>query len=626
MMGRSDRCGSASGDRARLPRAAASQRDAGSCVPVRCARGPGRRAHRRARAGVRPTRGRPGRRPPRSGRQPPSRHGGGRPPRPSRPRRSSRRRVGRPRPSGGTPRPAPVRGPTRRRRTGWPRPLATATSLARLAQTREDRARRPGGRAGPGRGRRSWWRSRHDHRVGSGQRPGHGPWPADGWVLRHARRSPAGRVSPTRWTRWRRRRTGTTSGPARPSPRRSTRSRRRCCGTCGCWAAGRRTATPGSCGCWPAASRSPTPTSGCASWAEPRPGRRSTWAAWPRRGAGSVRPRPSRRSGRPWPGRPGATRGPTPTAAVHSRHAAVLGRSGRRRACRSAGPWAAGAAALLVAREVVRRADGGRPTRRCGSRRRLLGSAWARGRDGAGPGRRAAGRRPVGARAASTTPADLWRAEAAWWRRVERDGFALLRRPLTSSAPVIGCVAVLAADAWRVRAALEVAARGARRRPGRWRSSMPWRESLEPVRMQRVALVAPGDSLRDVLVEIAAAGPVELDVGRRARHRGRRRRLLQRIPAATGGSQPTLRPARARPGGRSPRPVGPTCSPARPSSRSGPRRAVVRDLVVGVTGWMPVAEVPAARRPAGAARRRRWSRCRPPAASTRRRCCTPGVG
>ena len=57
-------------------------------------------------------------------------------------------------------------------------------------------------------------------------------------------------------------------------------------------------------------------------------------------------------------------------------------------------------------------------------------------------------------------PADLWQAEAHWWTRVEREGYALLHRPISGPAPVIGSVVILAADAWRVRAALEVAARG----------------------------------------------------------------------------------------------------------------------------------------------------------------------
>ena len=55
---------------------------------------------------------------------------------------------------------------------------------------------------------------------------------------------------------------------------------------------------------------------------------------------------------------------------------------------------------------------------------------------------------------------DLWRGEAAWWDRVERDGFALLRGSGYDRKPVVGALAVLAVDAWRVRAALETAARG----------------------------------------------------------------------------------------------------------------------------------------------------------------------
>ena len=40
---------------------------------------------------------------------------------------------------------------------------------------------------------------------------------------------------------------------------------------------------------------------------------------------------------------------------------------------------------------------------------------------------------------------------------------------------------------------------------------MPWRESLSPVAMERVALVAPRESLRDLLVAVADSGTVEVD-------------------------------------------------------------------------------------------------------------------
>lgn len=55
--------------------------------------------------------------------------------------------------------------------------------------------------------------------------------------------------------------------------------------------------------------------------------------------------------------------------------------------------------------------------------------------------------------------ADLWQAEARWWSRVEHDGFVLARGATAGPQVLIGAVAMMAADAWRVRAALELAAR-----------------------------------------------------------------------------------------------------------------------------------------------------------------------
>jgi hypothetical protein len=56
-------------------------------------------------------------------------------------------------------------------------------------------------------------------------------------------------------------------------------------------------------------------------------------------------------------------------------------------------------------------------------------------------------------------PEDLWRASVGWWHRVEQDAFGLLRHAGFDRAPVVGAATLLAVDAWRVRAALEVAAR-----------------------------------------------------------------------------------------------------------------------------------------------------------------------
>ncbi len=59
------------------------------------------------------------------------------------------------------------------------------------------------------------------------------------------------------------------------------------------------------------------------------------------------------------------------------------------------------------------------------------------------------------------TEADgLWTAEARWWARVETEGLTMLGRGEFNRARTIGAVAVLAADAWRCRAALAVASRG----------------------------------------------------------------------------------------------------------------------------------------------------------------------
>ncbi len=120
--------------------------------------------------------------------------------------------------------------------------------------------------------------------------------------------------------------------------------------------------------------------------------------------------------------------------------------------------WAAGAAALLVARESLVR---GRPITPDMTRTvtPMLGTQWTTS-GGIRPFAESIPRHASWALDDVADVGQLWRAEAGWWARVERDGYALLRRPLTGPAPVLGSVAVLGTDAWRVRAALEIAARG----------------------------------------------------------------------------------------------------------------------------------------------------------------------
>lgn len=129
-------------------------------------------------------------------------------------------------------------------------------------------------------------------------------------------------------------------------------------------------------------------------------------------------------------------------------------------------PWAAGAAALICARLLLvdRTAP---PDRLVTLLRPLLGTAWSSA--GALEPRTSETLTPDGLRgilppaaaqalAGVGQTADLWRAEAALAVRVETDGFALLRAGLPGPDVVLGAMAVLAADAWRVRAALAAAA------------------------------------------------------------------------------------------------------------------------------------------------------------------------
>ena len=120
--------------------------------------------------------------------------------------------------------------------------------------------------------------------------------------------------------------------------------------------------------------------------------------------------------------------------------------------------WAAGAAALMVAREHL--LDRSRIAESAALiATPLLGTRWRATSTLQG----FAAQVPTDAQwpfEQVDDPGDLWRAETAWWMRVAADGFTLLRQPLTSADPVIGAVAVLGADAWLVRGALEVAARG----------------------------------------------------------------------------------------------------------------------------------------------------------------------
>ncbi len=128
-----------------------------------------------------------------------------------------------------------------------------------------------------------------------------------------------------------------------------------------------------------------------------------------------------------------------------------------------AAAWARGAAALLVISQAF--LAGTPPVGRVAERAAaLLGTGFVEAllRPGADL-RELSTRLPGDARwvlADVGGAEDLWRAEVAWWHRVEQDAFGLLRTPSYGPGCVPGAIGVLAADAWRVRAALGAAARG----------------------------------------------------------------------------------------------------------------------------------------------------------------------
>ncbi len=122
----------------------------------------------------------------------------------------------------------------------------------------------------------------------------------------------------------------------------------------------------------------------------------------------------------------------------------------------AARPWAAGAVALLLAAELF---VAGRGVDDELVRRVRLGRSWPQ----AGTLAELRGLLPragAWALAGVDDPADIWRAELAWWRRVAADAELMTRSRLDSSDVVIGAVALLAFDAMLLTVALAVAATG----------------------------------------------------------------------------------------------------------------------------------------------------------------------
>lgn len=115
---------------------------------------------------------------------------------------------------------------------------------------------------------------------------------------------------------------------------------------------------------------------------------------------------------------------------------------------------------------------------------------------------------------------------------------------------------------------------------------MPWRESFEPVRMRRVALLAPRESLRELLVVVADSGLVELDADTQpGTGMGEAGLRLQQLPDAAGVT-PRLAPGAPDldlliEAGRADLVAGEAQLEQRATA------AVSRDLVAGICGWVP---------------------------------------
>ena len=133
---------------------------------------------------------------------------------------------------------------------------------------------------------------------------------------------------------------------------------------------------------------------------------------------------------------------------------------------------------------------------------------------------------------------------------------------------------------------------------------MPWLEAAAPVRMERIVLVAPDESLRDVLVQVADSGSVEIDqLARGADFAGLSARLLRaagrqyQTPALSAAAPDPAELDRA---GRYDLLAGEAQLEAHAAA------AVQRSGTAGLAGWGPAGKPPrvggAGAPPGGAAR------------------------
>lgn len=174
--------------------------------------------------------------------------------------------------------------------------------------------------------------------------------------------------------------------------------------------------------------------------------------AWPRVARASTREEVRAALAASAWGNPGPVDWPLTEAVLEARWSSWL-------AATDAAPstWAAGAAALVAAGRLL--AGKPVPPPALADLRRQLGPGWERAQDLDD----LAARLPRSAAwvlDGLAEPRDLWRAEGAWWRRVDHDAAATLRTGRPGPATVTAAAARLVADARRAQAALEASAWG----------------------------------------------------------------------------------------------------------------------------------------------------------------------
>ena len=121
-----------------------------------------------------------------------------------------------------------------------------------------------------------------------------------------------------------------------------------------------------------------------------------------------------------------------------------------------AGRWAAGAAAIVLASELFLAARSPDPVLVPAAG---LGRSWP-GADSLADLRARLPAAASWALAGIDEPAELWRAEPLWWRRVGGDAQAMLAAGWQGRGTIVGVIGLLALDAVRVATALAVAAGG----------------------------------------------------------------------------------------------------------------------------------------------------------------------